>query len=133
MKFNNRCHRSTKKNKERNALMKKVSAGFTLIELVAVIVILGILMSIAIPKYVDITDRAKQAADRGQLAALRSATHLLYASNCLADYKPNGSTYWPLEATVWAQLQSTQAWRVYNPASVTYDTTSGIWTVSPAE
>ncbi len=96
------------------------SKGFTLIELVVVIVILGILVGIGVPKYLDISAKAKTAADKGQLDALRGATHLLYASNVLA-----GSNSWPSAADVWAQLTKSNAW---NGAAPTY--ADGVWTAS---
>ena len=56
--------------------MKK---GFTLIELVMVIVIISILAAIAIPKFIDLRNQAKQAACDGNVAAIRSAVAAYYA------------------------------------------------------
>ncbi len=53
--------------------------GFTLIELVMVIVILGILAAIAIPKFVDLTGEAKQGAAKSGLGAIRSVIAIEYA------------------------------------------------------
>ncbi|NQT74916.1 MAG: type II secretion system protein [Candidatus Omnitrophica bacterium] len=53
--------------------------GFTLIELVMVIVILGILSAIAIPKFVDLTGEAKIAATKSGLGAIRSVCAIEYA------------------------------------------------------
>jgi len=54
-------------------------SGFTLIELVMVIVILGILAASAIPKFVDVSGDARQSAVSGIAGALGSASAINYA------------------------------------------------------
>ncbi|MGS3183445.1 prepilin-type N-terminal cleavage/methylation domain-containing protein [Aeromonas taiwanensis] len=62
--------------------MKKQS-GFTLIELVIVIIILGILAVTAAPKFLNLQDDAKAAAAQGVQAALQSASSLVYSKAAL--------------------------------------------------
>lgn len=52
--------------------------GFTLIELVVVIVILGILAAFAIPRFVNISTQARQSAVQGLAGSLRSASALAH-------------------------------------------------------
>ncbi|WP_085298417.1 type II secretion system protein [Cognaticolwellia mytili] len=58
--------------------MKKQS-GFTLIELVIVVVILGFLAVTAIPKFIDLTDQAKQANIEGMAGGFATAVSLVRA------------------------------------------------------
>lgn len=56
-----------------------IQKGFTMIELVMVIVILGILAAVAVPKFVDLSGKASQAAVDGMAGSLSSANAVNHA------------------------------------------------------
>lgn len=66
--------------------MKMTQRGFTLIELVMVIVILGVLAAVAIPKFVDLGDEAKTAAIAGLAGAAASASAINYAGCAAVNF-----------------------------------------------
>ncbi len=63
------------KNKTRRGLG---GSGFTLIELMIVVAIIGILAAIAIPKFAELIRKSNEGASKGNLGALRSALSIYY-------------------------------------------------------
>ena len=73
--------------------MKKTTSrnGFTLIELIIVMVILGIMAAVAVPRYLDSIANAEESAEDAVISAVRNGLKQ-YANNSLLD---NGRATWP--------------------------------------
>lgn len=99
--------------------MLKNSKGFTLIEIIAVLVILGILAAVAVPKYIDMQGEAKRAAAKGQVAEVKSVLNLAYGKYLLTN---NG-----VAATNGAQVVTAAG---LTSAAANWGTAPDIWNVT---
>jgi prepilin-type N-terminal cleavage/methylation domain-containing protein len=109
--------------------MKK---GFTLIELIMVIVILGILAVVAVPRFIDLREDARLAASDGVKAAVESgaqiwhakwlinSTHTDIPGSSAEGYPPNWQSAMDPDSTA----------DVNAKFSITYDSTTGKATVT---
>jgi MSHA pilin protein MshA len=70
---------------------RSTQAGFTIIELIVVIVILGILAATALPKFVDLSGDAKVAAAKGVAGAAASAMSINYAGCLVTNQTPTAN------------------------------------------
>ena len=73
--------------------MKKTTSrnGFTLIELIIVMVILGIMAAVAVPRYLDSIANAEESAEDAVISAIKGGLKQ-YANNALVD---GGRATWP--------------------------------------
>lgn len=83
--------------------MKK-QQGFTLIELIMVIVILGILSAFALPRFADLSGNAETASLEGALGSMKSASAIIHAS-ALANNQTGATGEVTLEGDAFALVQ----------------------------
>jgi len=68
-------------HQQKHLKLKKVFAGFTLIELMVVMTVIALLISIAVPRYFHSIDNAKEATLKQSLSVMREAIDKYYGDN----------------------------------------------------
>lgn len=103
-------------------MMSKKESGFTLIEIVMVLVLLGILLAVAAPKYFDLQKEARQQATNAIVAEVQSRLNAEFASQLL-----NGKTCAVAKTNALSSLSAETASGDYAGNKVT--SADSAWTV----
>ena len=99
--------------------------AFTLIELIAVVVVLAILAGVALPKYFDYAAQAKTSACQGALGGVRSAIANFYANSAVA-----GTVAYPTLVQLETPGTVMQELMAANPYNKSTDVVAATWNAS---
>ena len=107
--------------------------GFTLIEMIIVMVIIGIMSLVVIPKFIDMVDMAKCQATKGILGSVNSALYLKYA-----ERSASGNPSFPTSLTASDFANNTEPLNkltgvrgvrrvFFKPSTLATSNTNGFW------
>ncbi|MBW1709809.1 MAG: prepilin-type N-terminal cleavage/methylation domain-containing protein [Deltaproteobacteria bacterium] len=112
--------------------MRKGEKGFTLIELMIVVAIIGILAAIAIPQFASYRQRAQDSAAKSALKNLATAQENYYAQNNIYAANRANLVGWTVESTIALTISnaSTTTWsanasHTSSDATFVYDASAG--------
>ena len=104
---------------------KMIRKGFTLIELIAVVVVLAILAGVALPKYFDYSAQAKVSACKGALGGVRAGIANFYANAAIG-----GSAAYPTLVQIETIGTVMQEIIPANPYNNSNDVVAATWNAS---
>lgn len=79
---------------KKKGLLSKSEGGFTLIEIIAVLVIMGILAAVAVPKFFDLQSKAREKAIYTAMSELKVRVNQHFAQKLLEGYTWSATEMW---------------------------------------
>lgn len=109
-------------------MLRKIK-GFTLVELVLVIAILGILAVAALPQFINVTTQARQSSRDGVVGAVRSGVILFRANDLVVNGAPGN---WPATLDAGAAASTAGAANLFFGNVLTQGVADGNWSKGAA-